>query len=486
MPHEFLSDFLSKLQDAGELVRVSAPVDSGLEVAAITDRVCKSADGGPAVLFEKPKNSAIPIVTNLLGSRRRLCLALGVDSLDQLSDRMNRLLQPESGGWLEALKLAPSLSGLAKFAPRVIRTAVCQQVVKLGRDVNLWDLPIPRCWPDEANPVITAGQILTQDPSTGIRSLARFPVQVINQQQLVPHWNRHHLAYQQWQVAVRDQRQFPVAVALGGDPVNALISAAHIASPADALLFGGFLRGAGLDLVKARSIELEVPAASEIVLEGYIDYAADPVDAPAIAGGMGHYRPAEQLPVIQVTAITHRANPVLPAIIPGSPPSEESWIGLAVERLSLAVARSAIPQIVEIHQPFSGVSRNLLFVSIRKDHPHEARQVLNALWGSRLLGLNKLIVIVDADVTVQQEDHVWFAVGANVDPGRDVVMSDGPTHLDDHTTAIAGIGRKMGIDATRKTPEEAGNRPVPNQLTIPVEIASKVKERWGEFGLPEY
>jgi 4-hydroxy-3-polyprenylbenzoate decarboxylase len=484
MPHEFLSDFLSKLQDAGELVRVSAPVDSGLEVAAITERVCKSTEGGPALLFEKPKNSSVPIVTNLLGSRRRLCLALGIDSLDQFSERMNRLLQSESGGWLEALKLTPSSAGLAKFAPRVIRTAVCQQVVKLGRDVNLWDLPIPRSWPDEANPVITAGQVLTQDAATGIRSLARFPVQVINQQQLVPHWNRHDLAYQQWQAAVRAQRQFPIAVSLGGDPAISLISAAHLAAPAESLLFGGFLHGAGLDLVKARSIEMEVLAASEIVLEGYIDYAAGCVEAPSIAGGMGHYRPAELLPVIQVTAVTHRANPVMPAIIPGLPPSEESWIELAVERLRLAVVKAAIPQIVEIHQPFSGAGRNLLFVSIRKDHPAEARQVLSSLWGSRLLGLSKFIVVVDADVDVHDEGQVWFAVGANANPSRDIVQSDGPTHLDDHTTPIPGIGCKCGIDATRKMVEESGARPCPNKLTIPVEIITKLRDRWSEFGLP--
>ena len=295
MPHEFLSDFLSRLQDAGELLRIAVPVDTGLEVAAITDRVCKLPGGGPALLFEKPSNSSIPIVTNVLGSRRRLCLAFGVDSLDQLSDKMNRLLQPESGGWLEAFKLVPSMSGLAKFAPRVIKTAVCQQVVKLGRDVNLWDLPIPRCWPDEANPVITAAQIVTRDPTSGMTSVARFQVQVIGQQQLVPHWHRFHAGFHHWQSAVREQRQFPIAIALGGDPLNTLMTVAAAAFPCDALLFGGFLRGTGLDLVKARSIELEVPAAAEIVLEGYIDYAAPLTEAPSIAGATGHYQPAEQL-----------------------------------------------------------------------------------------------------------------------------------------------------------------------------------------------
>jgi 4-hydroxy-3-polyprenylbenzoate decarboxylase len=482
MPHEFLSDFLSKLQDAGELLRIPAPVDTALEMAAITDRVCKSPGGGPALMFEKPGKSSIPVVTNLLGSRHRLCLALGVDSLDQLPDRMNRLLQPDSGGWLEALKLVPSISGLAKFAPRIIKTAVCQQVVKLGRDVNVWDLPIPRCWAEETNPVITAAQIVTHDPASGTRGVARFPVQVIGQQQLVPHWHRHHAGFQHWQSAVREQRQLPVAVALGGDPLLALMTAAPVVSPAETLLFGGFLRGAAIDLVRARSVELEVPAASEVVLEGYIDFAAPLTEAPSIAGGAGHYLPAEALPVIQVTAVTHRANPLLPVIVPGPPPSEESWIALAVERLSLPIARATIPEIVDIHQPFSGSGRNLLFVSIRKDHPLQARQVLNALWGSRLLGLNKTIVVVDADVNVQHEDAVWYAVSSNVNPGRDLIVSEGPTHMDDQTTEHRGLGQKLGIDATRKHPGEAHNRTPPAPLKVPAELSAQLQQRWQELG----
>ncbi|MEI8381462.1 MAG: UbiD family decarboxylase [Planctomycetota bacterium] len=485
MPHEFLSDFVSRLQDAGELVRISAPVDTGLEVAAITDRVCKSPDGGPALLFEKPKNSSIPVITNLLGSRRRLCLALGIDSLDQLTDRLGRQLRSESGGWLEALKLAPSTSGLSKFAPRTIKTAVCQQVVKLGRDVSLWDLPIPRHWPDEANPVITAAHIVTQDQETGARSVERIPIQVVGQNQVVPHWNRYHAAFRHWQSAVRLQRQFPVGIALGGDPIQMLMSAGSLVAPSDSLLLGGFLRGSGLDLVKARTIELEVPAASEIVIEGYIDYAEQPVEAPSIAGTAGHYLPAEPLPVIQVTAITHRANPLLPAIVPGPPPSEESWIGLAVERLSLAAVKAIIPEIVDLHHPFAGAGQNLLFVSIRKEHPLQAPQVLNGLWGSRLVGLNKMIVIVDADVNVQREADVWFAVGSYANPERDVISVDGPTFMDDPSTDIRGVGRKLGIDATRKFSEETRHRGSPRPLAMPAELLTQLNGRWNEFGLRE-
>lgn len=483
MPHEFLSDFLSKLQDAGELVRIAAPVDSGLEVAAITDRVCQSADGGPALLFERPKNSTIPVVTNLLGSQRRLCLALGVDSLDQLTDSLARLRQPESTGWLEALKLVPANNGLARFAPRIIKTAVCQQVVKLGRDVNLWDLPIPRSWPDEANPVITAAQVITHGADC-VRSVERFPLQVIGQQQLAPHWHCGHAGFHHWKAAIRDQKQFPMAISLGGDPVQALMTQLPIVPAEETLQLGGFLRGAGFDLVRARSVELDVPAASEIVIEGYIDYSVPPQEVPAIASAAGHYLPAEALPIIQVTAITHRANPLFPAIIPATPPSEELWIARAVERMSLALAKSTTSDIVDIHQPFAGAGRNLLFVSIKKEHPLQAKKVLHALWGSSLMGSTKFIVIVDADVNIHSESDVWFAVGSQVNPFRDLIVNEGPTHMDDQTTPQRGMGHKVGIDATRKLPEESANGKAPRPLKFPAEVLAKLKDRWPELGLP--
>ena len=260
------------------------------------------------------------------------------------------------------------------------------------------------------------------------------------------------------------------------------MTAASFVAPTDTLLFGGFLRGTGLDLVKARTIELEVPAASEIVLEGYIDYAETLSDASPIACGSGFYQPPEALPVINVTAVTHRANPLCPVIIPAGPPSEDSWIARAIERLSLSIIRSTIPEIVDIHQPFSGASRNLLFVSIRKEHPLQARQVVHALWGSRLLGLSKMIVIVDADVNVQREDAVWFAVGTHVNPGRDLIIDDGPIPMDDHTSEFRGLGHKLGIDATRKYSQEA-YRPSPKPLAMPAELLAQLDLRWDEMGL---
>ncbi|MEK6260904.1 MAG: UbiD family decarboxylase [Planctomycetota bacterium] len=484
MPHDFLTDFLTKLQDAGELVRVAAPVDAALELAAIVDQVTKSGEGGPAFFFENVKNSSIPVVANLLGSRRRLCLALGVDSLDQASAMMDRLLNGEaSSGWLDALKLTAPISPSNRFAPRVIKTAVCQQVVKLGRDVNLWDLPIPRCWPGEANPTLTAAQTLTRHPTTGTEHWGSYPLQVVGPREIVPHWHRQHEGHRHWQTAVRERKQLPVAMSLGGDPLLALSAAAPLPAGVDRGLFAGFLRGTSLDLVKGRSVELDVPAGAEIILEGYIDHAAAPLLAPPIASDSGHYSLPEELPVVQVTAITHRANPVLSVVIASRPPSEASWISLALARLFLPMAQRLIPEIVDWHQPFAGAGRNLLFVSIRKESPQQARRVLNALWGLGHFGQSKLIVVVDADVNVHREEDVWFAVGSHAHPGRDSIFNQGPTAMDDHAAPVRGIGHAVGIDATRKLPDEGHPRDWPLALQHPDELIARVHERLSEFGL---
>lgn len=484
MAHEFLTDFLAKLQDAGELVRVAAPVDAALELSAIVERVTRAEDGGPALFFENVKNSPIPVVANLLGSRRRLCLALGVDSLDQASSAMDRLLNGETAtGWLDALKLTAPASASNRFAPRVIKTAVCQQVVKLGRDVNLWDLPVPRCWPDEANPTLTAAQTLTRHPLTNVEHWGSYPLQVIGPREVVPHWHRQHEGYRHWQTAVRERKQLPVAMSLGGDPLLGLMASAPLLPGLDRGLFGGLLRGASLDLVRGRSVELDVPAGAEIIIEGYIDHAATPQMAPSIASDSGHYSLPEELPVIQVTAVTHRANPVLPVVIASRPPNESSWMSLALDRLFLPLVQRLIPEVVDWHRPFSGGSRHMLFVSIRKDAPHQARRVLNALWGATAFGSSKLTVVVDADVNVQREADVWFAVGSHTHPGRDLIFNPGSTQMDDHAAPVRGIGHAVGLDATRKFTDEGHPRAWPLPLQHSEELSTSVAERWSELGL---
>ena len=477
-----LAEFLAVLQDNGELVRITVPVDSALEMAAITDRVAKSSsEGGPALLFENVKNSKIPVVTNLLGSRRRLCLCLGVSDLDAVAAELDRRwLTDQPGGWLDALKIVPGWGGLSKWTPKLVKSATCQQVVRLGRDVNLWDLPVPRCWPGESDPVITSGQIVTCHPTTGQTTIFNSPLVVTAQSELAIYdgdYDQRDLI----NAAIESQQNLPVSIVLGSDPVVAL--AASLPGMSDPRLFAGLLRGASLEQVRCRSNELEVPAAAEIIIEGYLD-AANPRSSKtlSVARGNGRYVRRE-LPIIQVTAITHRANPVFPAtVVSSTPPGEESWIALACERMTLPLLKRLLPEIMDIHQPFSGAGRNLLFVSIRKTVEHQARRVLHAIWGMEYFGQTKTVVIVDADVDVKREDHVWFTVGNNACPSRDFLFSDGLARDDDYTPLTPTLSSRVGIDATRKKDHESPFA-WPDTLEMSQEIVEQVAERWSEYDL---
>ena len=477
-----MAEFLAVLQDNGQLVRITVSVDSALEMAAITDRVAKSSpEGGPALLFESVKNSKIPVVTNLLGSRRRLCLCLGVAELDDVAAELDRRwITEQTGSWLDALKLVPGWGGLSKWSPKLVKSATCQQVVRLGRDVNLWDLPIPRCWPGETDPVITSGQIVTCHPTMGKTAIFNSPLVVTAQNELAI-YDSDHDQRDLIDAAIESKRNLPVAIVLGSDPVVSL--AASLPGMSDPRLFAGLLRGACLEQVRCRSNELEVPAAAEIVIEGYID-AANPRSSKAltVARGNGRYVRRE-LPIIQVTAITHRANPVFPAMVVSStPPAEESWISLACERMTLPLLKRLLPEIVDIHQPFSGAGRNLLFLSIHKSIEHQARRVLHALWGMEYFGSTKTIVIVDADVDVQQEDRVWFTVGNNACPSRDFLFSDGLARDDDYTSLTSTLSSRVGIDATCKNSRESSVA-WPETLEMSDETVAQVIERWSEYGL---
>ena len=477
-----MAEFLAVLQDNGELVRITASVDSALEMATITDRVAKSShEGGPALLFENVKNSKFPVVTNLLGSRRRLCLCLGVSDLNDVAAELDqRWATEQPGGWLDALKLVPGWGGLSKWSPKLVKSATCQQVVRLGRDVNLWDLPVPRCWPGESDPVITSGQIVTCHPTTGKSVIFNAPLVVTAQRELAIYdgdYDQRDLI----NTAIESKRNLPVAISLGSDPVITL--AASLPGMNDPRLFAGLLRGASLEQVRCRSNELEVPAAAEIVIEGYLD-AANPQSSKvlSVARGNGRYVRRE-LPIIQITAITHRANPVFPALVVSStPPGEDSWIALACERMTLPLLKRLLPEIVDIHQPFSGAGRNLLFVSIRKTIEHQARRILHALWGMEYFGRTKTIVIVDADVDVQREDGVWFTVGNNACPSRDFLFSDGRARDDDYTSLSSTLSSRVGIDATRKNERESSVA-WPDTLKMSDEIVAQVAERWSEYGL---
>ncbi len=478
-----LGDFLAILEDGGELRRISAPVDSALEIAEITLRSSRGADGGPALFFESVRGSKIPVVTNLLGSRSRLCRALGVRHLEELAERWHAAPAGEgSSRWLEALKLAPAGNSLA---PKVVKTGYCQQIVKLGRDVNLWDLPVLRSWPEEPLPVMTLGQIFTRCPQTQRIAVELVPVQVLDQQRLSPCWHCQHAGFRHWQTAAAANQQLPIAVVLGGHPTAPLSALATLPPHVDPFTFSGLLQSAKLELIKCRSHDLEVPANAEIVLEGMIDPAASRQPPGPFAASAGFYvRRTNDCPAVQVTAVTHRANPIYPAQIMATPPAEDAWLRLALERMLLPWIKLVVPELVDYRTPASGAGKHWLFVSIRKDYPLAARKVLSALWGHPAAMLTKGIVVVDDDVDLDSPDQLWFAVSAHADPAHDLILIDGPADIDDPTASLAGVGTKLGIDATRKLPEERSGRVPASPLLMPPALQQQVAQRWMEFKLP--
>lgn len=479
MPFESLSDFLSALQDAGEILRVAAPVDPALELAAITEQVVKThPQGGPAILFESVKNSSTPVVTNLLGSQRRICLALGMASLDGLVAELERRLAAESpSGWWDSIIRTSPWAAVGKWAPRLLKTATCQQVVRVGRDISLWELPAPRCWPDELHPTITSGLMHFRDPVSRAPVHIRSPLAVVGPQELA-WYDASHQERAVVDAVLASEQNLPVAISLGSDPLLNL--SVGLPDVTDAIAFTGFLRGAGLELVRCRTNELEVPANAEIVIEGYLDAKRTFSTAPiSIARGNGRYLD-RVLPLIQVTAVTHRANPIFPQTITAGPPSEESWIGQAQDKLLLLFLKRRLPEILDIRRPTSSAERNLLFVRMNKTSDYQARRVLHALWGLESIGQTKMIVVVDAMTELASDDDVWFSVGTNADPQRDFLFSDGLARDDDYTSVPNSLSSRVGIDATRKRSGEIGME-WPRPLVMSEEILTRVRQRSSEF-----
>jgi len=480
MPYDTLGDFLTPLQDTGEVVRITATVDPALELAAITDRVAKrSGDGGPVLLFSSVRNAHWPVVTNVLGHPRRLCRALGVESLEQIATRFVDIADELAPRW------SMNQPAVTKFAAKAIRQAACQQVVKLGRDVNLWELPALRSWPDEQNPAFTGCVVVTPDVNTGRSTLSLAPLQLVDRHRLLPYWTSIDAPLQAALAARQAQRQLPIALAFGGDPLLTIAAEAgrwmNRSAGYDTV---GQLRRAALEVVKCRSHDLEVPADAEVIIEGFID-ADTPWEAITPLGlSTGHYAEETDVPPIQVTAITHRANPLFPAVVLNAPPSEEGWRREGVDRLFLPLVKGLSSAIVDYTRP-SWSCGNTVVVGIRKQSPLEARTVCHALWSCPGLRLARWIIVVDEDVTLRREGDVWGALVRNVDPQRDFFQGDGPAHPDDHATSQRGIGGRIAIDATRKTADEGFPRAWPAALRSSQETTQKLSERWSEFGLPE-
>ncbi len=490
MSFDHLSDFLNVLADRDDLARVSVPVDSVQEVAAITRRVAGNG-GGPALLFENVRGSGFPVVTNLLGTDLRLLLAMQADSFEEVADRITAVVRPSlPADWFEALQLVPRFVETAQWPVRVVERAIVQQVVKMGRDVNLAELPILTSWPGEKQPVITGGQVCVQEPSdpaalvaTVRRHVSSVPIQIKDRSSCWVHWTPHDCEWQLIDEYRSRGQQMPIAIAIGGDPVLTYVAGTPLPAFVDPLVFAGFLRRQNVEVATARSIALQVPANAEFILEGVIDPNSDFETAPPVAQSNGFYGVTERVPVMQVAALTHRGNPVWQALIPAASASESAVFARASEALFLPLIRLAIPELIGIHRPASGAFRHMAFVSIRKRYPQHARKVMNAVWGLDRLCTTKLVVVVDADVDVQDEQAVWFAVGAQTHLGRDTLFSDGPADMHDHAAPIRGVGSRMGIDATRKLPDEGHSGEWPDSLTADPVTEQLIQDRWLSYGL---
>jgi 4-hydroxy-3-polyprenylbenzoate decarboxylase len=485
-----LREFIEVIERLGELVRVRHPVRARLEIAEIADRAMKSEGGGPALLFEQVvledgRPSPHPVAINLFGSMRRMEAALGVEHLDDVGARISDMLNmkvPE--GLLGKLALLPKLAELGKFPPRVKRGhPACQEVVLQESDVDLDQIPFLTTWPGDGGRYITLPMVITIDPGRGVRNVGMYRVQVLGRDTLAMHWQRHKVGAAHWrEMAARGERM-PVAIALGGDPASIYSASAPLPPTIDEFLFAGFLRRAPVELGRAITCELEIPAESEMVLEGFIDPAEPLVLEGPFGDHTGFYSLADFYPKVHVTAITSRRNPIYPATLVGRPPMEDYYLGHATERIFLPLLKLTIPELVDYHMPAPGIFHNLVFVSIDKQYPGQAYKVMNALWGQGLMSLAKVLVVVDKDVNVQDPDEAWWIALNNIDPERDVRFTMGPVDVLDHSSRAFTYGSKMGIDATRKWKEEGFTRDWPERIVMDSETRRRIDEIWSQLGI---
>jgi len=481
MAYKSLADFLEELDSAGELVRVAAEVDPHLEIAEITRRV--AASGGPALLFEQVRGRSMAVLTNLLGTRARACRALGIESLDQIAARIESLVAEHTPqNWFDRLKMSGDESGANRFRPRSVKSGVCQQVVHLGRDVNLTSFPLLKSWPRESGPAVTGGMLITESRDTQTRGATACPLMALDENRLAVVDDGHSVFARHWTDHRAAGQRMPAAIVLGGDP-GAIISASLELPPSiDAYQAAGLLRGKGLDLVKCRTHGLEVPAEADLVFEGYCDPEVSEVTIEVAGAGGSHYRVPRPAPVFHVAAITHRTRPIFPALVESGLAGESGVLAGARERMLLTALGTTAPDVVDLHLPLFGGMHRFAFVSMRKRYPFHARQVAAALWGSEALKFTKFLILVDGDVDVHDTARVLALVGANVAPGRDVVPFDGPAHSSDHAGGPQPLGRHLAIDATAKIAgEQSGTWPEP--LDAGDEVRRQVTARWAEYQL---
>ncbi|HVE63494.1 MAG TPA: menaquinone biosynthesis decarboxylase [Mycobacteriales bacterium] len=482
MAYDDLRDFLRRLEREGELRHVSAPVDPHLEITEIVTRVVRQQ--GPALVFGAVQGSSMPLAINLFGTERRMAMALGVDSLDEIGHRIGALLEPELpkgfGGLREAVGKLASLRGVP---PKKVTTAPCQEVVRTGADVDLFELPALHAWPDDGGAFMNLGLTHTKHPETGVRNLGMYRLQRHDRNTVGMHWQIHKDSTAHHAVAERRGERLPVAIAFGCDPVVTYSASAPLPG-IDEYLFAGFLRGKRVELVNAKTVPLQVPANAHVVLEGWLEPGVRRPEGP-FGDHTGFYTPVEPFPALTVECMTMQRDPVFQTIVVGQPPQEDGPIGKATERIFLPLIRMTVPEIVDYDLPVEGVFHNCVIVSIDKRYPKQAQKVMNAIWGAGLLSLSKLVVVVDADCDVHDYREVAWRAFGNVDYSHDLLVTTGPVDHLDHAAYQQFWGGKAGIDATRKLPTEGYARDGgwPTAIVQDPAVVERVSRRWSELGL---
>lgn len=479
MTHKDLNQFLEILEREEELRRISQPVSPVLEITEITERVSKK--GGPALFFEKVEGHHFPVVTNIFGSEKRMHLCLGGRSPDEAGRKLKEFLEMEPPDTLwKSIKALPRLHQLSKFIPRKVEKAPCQEVVLKEPEITL--LPVLQCWPEDGGRFITLPVVITKDPETGRRNAGMYRLQIFDSKTLGVHWHPQKGGAQHLRVAERRGERLEVAVALGPDPATLYTATAPLPEGMDEFIFAGFLRGEPVEMVKCTTLSLEVPACSQFVIEGYVEPGERRMEGP-FGDHTGFYSLPDLYPVMHVTAITHRKDPIYPATVVGIPPMEDFHLGRATERIFLPLIKMQLPEIIDIHLPVEGVFHNLVFVSIDKRYPGHARKIGHALWGMGQMMFSKMIIVFDSDVDVQNLSESLWILGANIDPQRDVFFSEGPVDALDHASGLPHYGSKMGIDATKKWPEEGFQRPWPKRIERDPLVKKRIDGIWKTLGL---
>ena len=529
MAYNDLREWVSALDRAGELKRIRTEVDPILEITEIADRVSKAGKpnsplsrmkpGGPALLFEKIKgHPGAQVLINQFGSEKRMKLALGVDSLDEISGRIKQLMNLKSPeGFLDKVKMLPQLAEMGKFFPKTVSTGPCKEVIKRD-NFSLLDFPILKCWPKDGGRFITLPCVITRDPKTGKRNVGMYRMQIYDERTAGMHWQRQKVAAEHYRdllragaaaagggtesarssaavdimarslggstlaAGERPSGKLEVAVAIGTEP--ALTFSAIVPAPPEVeeFMVAGFLRQKPVELVKCETVDLEVPAHAEIILEGYVKLDELRPEGP-FGDHTGFYTLEDDYPVFHVTCITHRKNPIYATTIVGKPPMEDAYMGKAVERIFLPLMRLTLPEIVDVNLPIEGVFHNLMIVSIKKSYPGHARKVMNGIWSLGQAMFTKCIIVVDEDVDVQDIADVTLKTLNHIDPERDIQFTMGPIDSLDHASRMPNYGSKMGIDATRKWATEGFARPWPDEIVMDPETKALVDKKWKDLGI---